>query len=374
MFDFSILAEDKNSQARLGRFTTPHGVIETPVFMPVGTKATVKSLKPEDLKALGAQIILANTYHLYLRPGHELIEQLGGLHRFMNWDRPILTDSGGFQVFSLGAGAKPVSGGIARKSLVKIREDGVEFNSILDGSYHVFTPKKVMEIEHALGADIIMAFDECAPAESSHNYAREAMERTHRWALLCQKEHAALTSVSGKQQALFPIIQGGIYEDLRRASAEYIVGLGSPGIAIGGLAVGEPRETTWKIVDALLPLLPKNKPRYIMGIGTPEDLTEAMKRGIDMFDCVLPTRLGRHGSFFSNKGTLHIRNEENKMSTEPLDTECECYTCKNYTRAYLRHLIMENEILGLHLLSYHNIAFLMQVVERFKRTVQGKST
>jgi len=373
MFDFKIIQNDPKTRARTGIFTTPHGKIETPIFMPVGTKASVKTMKPEDLKEIGSQIILANTYHLYLRPGHKLIAKMGGLHKFMNWDRPILTDSGGFQVFSLGqdlekrrsaAGAK-----IPQKQLVKIQEDGVEFKSILDGSKHFFSPKKVMEIEHDLGADIIMAFDECAPFGCTKEYARQAMERTHRWAVECVKEHAKLIKKSGKQQTLFPIIQGGMFEDLRIESAKFIAGLNTQGIAIGGLAVGEPREITWKMVDAILPYLPTNKPRYMMGIGTPEDITEAVKRGIDMFDCVLPTRLGRHGSFFNKTGIVHMKNEANKLSKKPLDSSCGCYVCKNYTRAYLRHLIMEGEILGLHLLSYHNIAYLTQIVNDLKKKI-----
>lgn len=373
MFEFSI--QQENGLMRTGELVTPHGTIQTPVFMPVGTKATVKSMKPEDLKEMGSQIILANTYHLYLRPGHELIDQMGGLHAFMHWDRPILTDSGGFQVFSLGAdfderGAIPKDK-TPQKNLVKIKEDGVEFKSILDGSVHFFSPEKVMEIEHALGADIIMAFDECAPAGVSREYTREAMERTHRWVVKCKEAHAKLTEKSGKQQALFPIIQGGLFEDLRIESTRFIAGLDLPGIAIGGLAIGESREVTWSMVDAILPYLPKNKPRYMMGIGTPEDITEAMKRGIDMFDCALPTRLGRHGAAFTQSGTIHITNEENKLSKEPLDDWCECYVCKNYTRSYLRHLTMEKEMLGAHLLSWHNISYLHQIVAETKREIGG---
>ncbi len=389
MFEFKILQQDKKSMARNGILSTPHGKIQTPVFMPVGTKASVKTMKPEDLKEIGSQIILANTYHLYLRPGHKLVAKMGGLHTFMNWDRPILTDSGGFQVFSLGTHeakrnvAPTLSGhssqkksetrSMQQKQLVKIREDGVEFRSILDGSKHFFSPKKVMEIEHDLGADIIMAFDECAPYGCTKEYAREAMERTHRWAEECVKEHAKLLKKSKKKQALFPIIQGGMFTDLRIESAKFITSLDTPGIAIGGLAVGEPRDLTWKMVDAILPYLPKNKPRYMMGIGTPEDITEAMKRGIDMFDCVLPTRLGRHGSAFTKKGIMHMKNEANKFSKKPIESGCRCYTCKNYTRAYLRHLIMEGEILGLHLLSYHNIAYLTQVVEKLKQQTKKSS-
>ncbi len=368
MFEFTVKNEHSKNQARIGEFKTPHGTIETPVFMPVGTKATVKTMKPEELKEIGSHIILANTYHLYLRPGHKTVAKMGGLHSFMNWNGPILTDSGGFQVFSLGLGTKNKK----NEKLVKIKEDGVEFRSIFDGSKHFFSPKKVMEIEHDLGADIIMAFDECPPAGSSKKYAKEAMERTHRWATECKKEHKKLINKSGKKQALFPIIQGGIFEDLRIKSTKFMVDLDLPGIAIGGLAVGEPRKTTWEIIDAILPYLPKNKPRYIMGIGTPEDIREAIKRGIDMFDCVLPTRLGRHGTAFTNTGTLHLKNESNRLSKKPVDPKCGCYTCKNYTRAYLRHLINEKEILGIHLLSLHNIAFLHDVVEQEKKKIRKK--
>lgn len=373
MFDFKIKKSSRKNGARIGVFNTPHGNIETPVFMPVGTHAAVKTLTPEDLKEIGSQIILANTYHLYLRPGEKLISKMGKLHKFMNWDRPILTDSGGFQVFSLGLDqkARSKSGlkGIIKSSanLVKIKEDGVEFRSILDGSKHYFTPKKVMQIEHALGADIIMAFDECAPYGCTKEYARQAMERTHRWVIECMKEHENLNRRQKIKQALFPIIQGGMFKDLRIESAKFMANLDLPGIAIGGLAVGEPRHLTWKIVDAILPYLPKNKPRYMMGIGTPEDITEAVKRGIDMFDCVLPTRLGRHGAAFTSKGQIHLRNEANKLSKKPLDSSCGCYVCKNYSRSYLRHLIIEKEILGLKLLSYHNVFFLTDLVNRLKR-------
>jgi queuine tRNA-ribosyltransferase len=367
MFEFRIKARGRKTNARIGKFKTPHGTIETPVFIPVGTKATVKSLRPEDLKDAGSQIILANTYHLYLRPGHKLIEKLGGLHKFMNWDGPILTDSGGYQVFSLGEsyGSRgQIPKGKSLKNLVKIIDGGVEFRSILDGSKHLFTPKKVMDIEHALGADIIMAIDECPAPGVAKSYTEESMERTHIWALECKKEHKK--NKKRNSQALFPIIQGGMYKDLRIKSAKFMAGLDLPGIAIGGLAVGEPRKKTWEIIDAILPYLPENKPRYIMGIGTPEDIEEAVKRGMDMFDCVLPTRLGRHGSAFTSEGLLHLKNEKNRTSKAPLDKKCSCYTCANYTRAYLRHLISEKEILGIHLLSLHNVAFLHQHVKKIK--------
>lgn len=372
MFHFNLLYE-KGPQ-RIGEFHTPHGIIETPVFMPVGTKATVKSMKVDDLHQIGCQIILANTYHLYLRPGHELIEKFGGLHEFMNWNKPILTDSGGFQVFSLGQEIQnrnrtPQS--VSKQKLVKITDQGVEFRSVIDGSTHFFSPKKVMEIEHALGADIIMAFDECAAADVDKIYAQQALKRTHTWVQECKKEHALLLQKSGKQQALFPIIQGGMFEDLRQESTKYMIDLDLPGIAIGGLAVGEPREVTWAMVDAIIPLLPKNKPRYIMGVGTPEDVKEAILHGIDMFDCVLPTRLGRHGGAFTEEGTIHITNNKYRESKDPLSHECPCMVCKNYTKGYVRHLVIEQEMLGAHLLSYHNIAYLTHIVETMKQNIRN---
>ena len=370
MFEFKLLKQDKKTAARIGKLTTPHGVIETPVFMPVGTRATVRTLTNDDLLDLNSQIILGNTYHLYLRPGHKNIKKLGGLHKFMNWPKPMLTDSGGFQVFSLGLNKKDGT------SLVKIKDDGVEFRSVYDGSKHFFSPKSVMEIESALGADIIMAFDECAPAGSTKEQTKAAMIKTNNWLMECKKiwlKAKKKSSSTKLEQALFPIIQGGMYKDLRLESAKFITEQDFPGYAIGGLAVGETRDITWKMVDAVMPYLPKNKPRYMMGIGTPEDITEAMKRGIDMFDCVLPTRLGRHGSAFTENGILHIKNETNKLSTKPLSRWCKCKVCKNHTRAYLRHLVMEKEITGLHLLSYHNIAYLMQTVAEFKAKIRSKA-
>ncbi len=375
MFEYKIIRKSKNSDGRIGVFKTPHGRIETPVFMPVGTHASVKTLRPDDLEKIGSQIILANTYHLYLRPGHELIKKMGGLHKFMNWNHPILTDSGGFQVFSLGLDMRErqkngLKGVIkSGNNLVKIREDGVEFRSIIDGSRHFFTPEKVMDIENDLGADIIMAFDECAPNGCSKKYTKEAMERTHRWVLKCAERHKQNMKRSKNKQALFPIIQGGMFKDLRIESAKFMASLDLPGIAIGGLAVGEKRSTTWKLVDAIMPYLPKEKPIYMMGMGTPEDIKEAVKHGIDMFDCVLPTRLGRHGTAFTGKGNLHLRNESNKFSKKPIDDKCHCYVCQNYTRSYLRHLVIEKEILGLHLLSYHNIAYLTQLVAELKSKI-----
>lgn len=373
MFEFKITHKDKRSHARIGRLKTPHGTIETPAFIAVGTKATVKTMRPEQLKDIGSQIILANTYHLYLRPGHKAVKKLGGLHKFMNWDGPILTDSGGYQVFSLGASYNSRRGAPDKnkqKSLVKIHDGGVEFRSVIDGSKHFLTPKKVMQIQHDLGADIIMAFDECPPADASKAYVKKSMETTHRWALECKKEHQKLNRLARKKRALFPIIQGGIFDDLRIESAKFMADLDLPGIAIGGLSVGEPQKTTYKIVETILPYLPENKPHYLMGVGTPEDLTQAVERGIDMFDCVLPTRLGRHGTAYSSQGNINIKNEAHKLSDKPLDPKCSCYTCKNYSRAYLRHLIQENEVLGIHLLSNHNIAFLHQHLEKLKQKIK----
>lgn len=377
MFEFSVT--HTKGAARIGILQTPHGEIETPAFMPVGTKGSVKGLSREELVETGSQIILANTYHLYLRPGHELVRTLGGLHRFMAWERPILTDSGGFQVFSLGdnntlrRGKRPGDPATSqRRGLVKITEQGVEFASVLDGSKHSFTPEKVMDIEHALGADIIMAFDECIGSDADHASAQEAMRRTHAWLERCQRRHIELSGEQAHVQALFGIVQGGMHADLRMESAKMVAGMDLPGNAIGGLAVGEEREQTWAMTEAALPYLPATKPRYLMGIGTPEDLRQAIARGIDLFDCVLPTRLGRHGTAFTAEGTLHVTNQENRSSEEPLEKTCPCVVCRTYTRAYLRHLAMEGELLGLRLLSYHNVAYLHHVVAREKAAIRGR--
>lgn len=369
MFEFKLIAEDKKTRARSGIFKTPHGNIETPIFMPVGTLATVKSLSPEEIKAAGAQIILANTYHLYLRPGHETIKKMGGLHRWMNWKGPILTDSGGYQVFSLGAGKKHAS----PKSMVKIREDGVEFRSHLDGSKHFLTPEKVMEIEQALGADIIMAFDECAPHDSGKVYAREAMERTHQWLTRCMKKHALLQKKTGNpKQALFPIIQGVLYEDLRVESAKFCAKADLPGVAIGGLSVGESREDMYRILDVLEPHYPSKKPRYLMGVGTPKDIFEAVERGIDMFDCVHATRLARHANYYDDRGRQHIKNSKYKTDRSPLQKGCTCYTCKNFSRSYIRHLMMEEEMLGSRLLTIHNLHFLLNLMEEIRKSIRAQ--
>ena len=350
---YELLHICKQTGARRGVIHTPHGDIDTPVFMPVGTLATVKAMSPEELKNdVKAQIILSNTYHLYLRPGHNLIKEAGGLHKFMNWDRPILTDSGGFQVFSL-------------SSLRKITEVGVEFNSHLDGKKLMFTPEKVMEIEEYLGADIIMAFDECCPYPSTYEYTKNSMERTTRWASRCKKAHTT------KNQGLFGIIQGGFYKDLREKSAKDLIELDFPGYAIGGISVGEPKKEFLDILRFTAPLMPENKPRYLMGVGTPDYLIEAALAGIDMCDCVLPTRLARHGTALTSQGKVVIRNANYERDGGPLDNECDCYTCKNYSRAYIRHLIKTNEILGMRLVSLHNLRFLTKLMERVKIEIEN---
>jgi len=349
-FKFELIKECKDTGARVGKLFTPHGIIETPVFMPVGTQATVKTLSPEELETLGAQIILSNTYHLYLRPGHELIKQAGGLHKFMNWNKPILTDSGGFQVFSLG-------------DLRTVKEDGVEFRSHIDGSKHFFTPEKVIEIENALGADIIMAFDECVPYPCDYEYAQKALERTTRWAERCKTAHQR------EDQALFGIIQGGAYQDLREQSAKEITSLDFPGYAIGGLSVGEPKEIMYEVLEYTTPLMPKEKPRYLMGVGAPDNVVEGIMRGIDMFDCVLPTRIARNGTVMTKRGKLVVRNAGYAKDLSPLDSECSCYTCQNYSRAYIRHLLKANEIFGLRLTSIHNLHFLIALVKEIRESI-----
>ena len=349
---YELLHIDKNSGARRGVVHTPHGDIQTPIFMPVGTQATVKSMTPEELKDdVKAQIILANTYHLYLRPGHDLVKEAGGLHEFMNWDKPILTDSGGFQVFSL-------------SGLRKITEEGVKFSSHLDGSKHLFTPEKVMEIEEAIGADIIMAFDECCPYPSDYKYTENSMYRTTRWAERCKNSHTT------PNQGLFGIIQGGFYKDLRKISAKDLIKMDFPGYAIGGISVGEPKEEFLDILRYTTPLMPENKPRYLMGVGTPDYLIEAALAGIDMCDCVLPTRLARHGTALTSKGKIVIRNATYERDWGKLDDECDCYTCKNYTRAYIRHLVKTNEILGIRLISLHNLRFLTRLMEQVRDAIE----
>ena len=348
---YELLHIDKTTGARRGVVHTPHGDIQTPIFMPVGTQATVKSMTVEELKENGAQIILSNTYHLYLRPGERIVKEAGGLHNFMRWDRPILTDCGGFQVFSL-------------SDLRTISEDGVEFKSHLDGSKHFFSPEKVMQIEEDLGADIIMSFDECCPYPSTYEYTKNSMERTTRWAKRCKEAHKT-------EQALFGIIQGGFYEDLREKSAKDLIELDFPGYAIGGISVGEPKEEFIKMLKFTTPLMPANKPRYLMGVGTPDYLLEAAMAGIDMCDCVLPTRIARNGTAMTSHGKVVVRNANYAEDFTPLDPECDCYTCRNYTRAYIRHLVKCNEILGVRLLSIHNIKFLTNLMERVRMEIEN---
>ena len=348
---YELLHIDKTTGARRGVVHTPHGDIQTPIFMPVGTQATVKSMTVEELKENGAQIILSNTYHLYLRPGEKIVKEAGGLHNFMRWDRPILTDCGGFQVFSL-------------SDLRTISEEGVEFKSHLDGSKHFFSPEKVMQIEEDLGADIIMSFDECCPYPSTYEYTKNSMERTTRWAKRCKEAHKT-------DQALFGIIQGGFYEDLREKSAKDLIELDFPGYAIGGISVGEPKEEYIKMLKFTAPLMPENKPRYLMGVGSPDYLLEAAMAGIDMCDCVLPTRIARNGTAMTSHGKVVVRNANYAEDFTPLDPECECYTCRNYTRAYIRHLVKCNEILGVRLLSIHNIKFLTNLMERVRIEIEN---
>jgi queuine tRNA-ribosyltransferase len=350
MFEFSVSATD--GAARVGQLTLPHGVVNTPAFMPVGTQATVKTLSPDEVAATGAEIMLSNTYHLFLRPGHETVQQLGGLHQFMNWHGPILTDSGGFQVFSLA-------------KINQVRDDGVVFQSHIDGSRHLFTPESVMEVEHALGADIIMAFDECPPGQSSRAIAEDAHERTLRWLVRCRAKFEELWQGRERTQTLFPIMQGSIFADLRRDAARRVVDIGDwNGIAIGGLSVGEPKPSMYEMLETLEPELPPALPRYLMGVGYPDDLIEAIARGVDMFDCVAPTRNGRNGTaWVAAEGQVNVKAARFKLDSGPLDPSCSCYTCGKFSRAYLRHLIAAEEMLGLRLLSLHNVHFLVKLAE-----------
>lgn len=341
----------KQSGARLGRVHTPHGVIDTPTFMPVGTLATVKTMSPEELKAMDAHIILSNTYHLFLRPGHDIVKEAGGLHKFMNWDRPILTDSGGFQVFSL-------------SDMRKITEEGVHFRSHLNGDKLFISPEVAMEIQNALGSDIMMAFDECPPYPAEYEYVKQSTERTSRWAERCLKSHAR-----PEDQALFGIVQGGMHEDLRRQSARDLTSMDFPGYAIGGLSVGESKQLMYEVLDYTVPLLPNNKPRYLMGVGSPDALIEGSIRGVDMFDCVLPTRIARNGTTMTSQGRLVVRNAQYARDYGPLDPECDCYTCRNYSRAYLRHLIKSDETFGLRLTTYHNLHFLLNLMRNVRQSI-----
>ena len=351
---YELLHVCKQSGARRGVIHTPHGDIQTPIFMPVGTQATVKAMTTDELKEMvEAQIILANTYHLFLRPGNKLVKEAGGLHKFMNWDRPILTDSGGFQVFSLG-------------DLRKIKEEGVEFRSHLDGSKKFISPEIAMEIQEDLGSDIMMAFDECCPYPSTYEYTKKSMERTTRWAVRCKEAHKNID-----EQSLFGIIQGGFYKDLREESLKQLLEFDFPGYAIGGISVGEPKEEFLDILNHVAPLMPENKPRYLMGVGTPDYLIEAAIAGIDMCDCVLPTRIARHGTAMTSSGKVVVRNATYERDFTSLDPECDCYTCKNYTRAYLRHLINTKEILGVRLLSIHNLRFLTKLMDRVRIEIEN---
>ena len=351
-FSFELQKVDPETGARAGVFHTPHGDILTPVYMPVGTQASVKGVLPRDLKEIGSQIILSNTYHLYMRPGDELIARAGGLHKFMNWDRPILTDSGGFQVFSLA-------------SLNKITDEGVTFSSHVDGSRHTFTPELAMRIQHNLGSDVIMAFDQCSEYGYDHTMARLAMERTARWLERCYRAH------DNEHQALFPIIQGNVYKDLRRESLERCRPFVKHGIAIGGLSVGEPKPLMYEVMDDLQPLLPTDVPRYLMGVGSPDCLVEGVMRGVDMFDCVLATRVARNGTALTSRGKVVVRNGKYKEDFTPLDPECDCYCCRNYTKAYLRHLVNVGEMAGAMLLSLHNIAYLHRLMRGLRESILG---
>ncbi len=350
-FSFEVTHKAKDSGARLGKMHTAHGCVETPVFVPVGTQATVKSLTPEELHGLGVQMVLANTYHLYLRPGHDVISKFGGLHRFMHWDGPILTDSGGYQVFSL-------------SKLRKISDEGVTFQSHLDGSTHLLTPEKAMEIQEALGSDIMMCLDECTPYPATRAESQNSLELSIGWAKRCRE------GFSPGQGALFGIIQGGMFEDLRAQGVEATTHIGFDGYALGGLSVGEPKELMLHIAASTLPLLPDALPRYVMGIGTPEDLIELVSLGADMFDCVIPTRNARNGQLFVRNGNINICNAQYQDDKGPVEAQCTCYTCSHYSRAYLRHLFMAKELLAYRLLTIHNIHYFMTLMREVRQAIQ----
>lgn len=351
---FQVTARCATTRARAGRLALVHGTVETPVFMPVGTLGTVKALAPEDLAAAGAQIILGNTYHLYLRPGCDVIERFSGLHRFMHWDRPILTDSGGFQVFSLA-------------KLTRITEEGARFQSHIDGSRHLLTPEAAIEIQITLDSDILMCLDQCIAYPAERQAAREAAEITSRWAERCLR---TWREKSGEKNALFGIVQGGMFEDLRRMSAEALTTLNFSGYALGGLSVGEPNQMMYDVAETALPLLPDDRPKYIMGVGTPEDLVELTARGADMFDCVMPTRNARNGQLFTRRGTLNIANSRHRTDTAPIDPECGCYTCRNYSRAYLRHLYQSREILAYRLNTLHNLHYYLGLAAGMREAIR----
>ena len=348
---FEVHKVDPRTRARRGTLHLPHGDVQTPIFMPVGTQATVKAMSPDEMHEIGTQILLSNTYHLFLRPGHEIIRELGGLHQFMHWDKPILTDSGGFQVFSL-------------SEMRKVKEEGVEFRSHLDGSKCFITPEYDMEIQQALGADIAMAFDECSPYPCDYDRATAAMNRTRRWAKRCIDVHTR------EDQALFGIVQGAFYKDLRIESAKTLADLDFPGYGIGGLSVGEPKPMMYELLEEIEPYMPANKPRYLMGVGSPDCLLEGVERGVDMFDCVLPTRIARNGTVFTKHGRLVIRNQIYARDPRPLDEDCDCWVCRNFSRAYIRHLIKAGEILGARLTSYHNLYFLLRMMDQIREAIE----
>ncbi len=356
---FEILHTDPNSAARAGRLTTDHGVIETPIFMPVGTVASVKAIHTHELKEdIKAQIILGNTYHLYLRPGIDTLERAGGLHKFNGWDKPILTDSGGFQVFSLSENRK-------------LKEEGATFRSHIDGSKHLFTPEKVVDIQRSIGADIMMAFDECTPGTADYSYAKKSMELTHRWLERGLKSFASTEPKFGFNQSFFPIVQGCVYPDLRRQSAEFIASQQQDGNAIGGLAVGEPTEIMYEMIEVVNEILPKDKPRYLMGVGTPQNILEAIERGVDMFDCVMPTRNGRNGMLFTSNGIMNMRNEKWKNDFSPLDEMGTSYVDHQYTKAYLRHLFISKELLAMQIASIHNLSFYLWLISEARNHIQA---
>ncbi|PLX79666.1 MAG: tRNA guanosine(34) transglycosylase Tgt [Desulfuromonas sp.] len=350
MFQFELLSKDNTTRARRGRVTTPHGAIETPIFMPVGTHAALKAMTPDQVEATGAQIVLSNTYHLHLKPGEGLIEKAGGLHNFMHWHKPILTDSGGFQVFSL-----------PKK---EIGEDGVTFRNEVNGKQTFLGPKEAIAIENSLGADIIMAFDECIPYPASHDYAKKSIAKTLRWAEACLKAHKR------NDQALFGIVQGSVYADLRRSCAEQLTALDFPGYAIGGVSVGEGLELLKQVVDFTEPFLPEHKPRYLMGVGLPEDILESVERGMDMFDCVIPTRYARSATLFTRRGKIRLTNRNYRRDFYPVDTSCSCYCCQNFTRAYLHHLFGANEVLSATLAAIHNVHFYLQMMADAREAIE----
>lgn len=354
---FEVTASAPNSRARIGRLTTPHGEVETPVFMPVGSKAAVRTLTPDEVKATGATMILSNAYHLYLRPGVDVLKTFGGLHEFMGWDGPILTDSGGYQVFSL-------------SHILKIDDDGVRFKSPIDGSSHFLSPEDVIDIQRAIGSDIAMVLDECPPYPADRDHVKSANARTLDWARRSLQRSRGLDRGTKPGQALFGIVQGGIYPDLRRESAQAITELDFPGYGIGGLSVGEPREPMWEALDAALEHLPADKPRYFMGLGDPEGLEKAIHAGVDMFDCVMPTRIARNGTAFTKEGRLNILNAKNTADKGPLDEGCGCYTCRNFSRAFIKHLYKTGETLALRLMTCHNLYFVFNMIERVKEDIR----